>query len=214
MKPLRARGRAESGCRHVNRWLLQEESVPARQAGQTWHASPTGGEVKSSQLSGTRNLADVLFSYTNRNTDFTDKFFVRVDVTEEFPFRVTKVGSVLRPMIPVELRGDGMGTGRFPGFTAESTIHKGRTIYRFSVATPHLGHSSMVAPAAQRSSGDLKWIDCNDFPDNNYCRECGNSGPDAAVCCPDDYCVVIDKRRIVAGWGWGGGIGLGIRTRG
>jgi hypothetical protein len=27
----------------------------------------------------------------NRNTDFTEKFFVRVDVTEEFPFLVTKL---------------------------------------------------------------------------------------------------------------------------
>jgi hypothetical protein len=29
--------------------------------------------------------------YTNRNTDFTEKFFVRVDVTEEFPFLVAKM---------------------------------------------------------------------------------------------------------------------------
>ena len=28
---------------------------------------------------------------SNRNTDFTEKFFVRVDVTEEFPFLVTKM---------------------------------------------------------------------------------------------------------------------------
>ena len=27
----------------------------------------------------------------NPNTDFTEKFFVRVDVTEEFPFLVTKL---------------------------------------------------------------------------------------------------------------------------
>jgi len=27
----------------------------------------------------------------NRNTDFTEKFFVHVDVTEELPFRVTKL---------------------------------------------------------------------------------------------------------------------------
>ena len=30
-------------------------------------------------------------AYTNRNTDFTEKFAVRVDVTEEFPFLVTKL---------------------------------------------------------------------------------------------------------------------------
>lgn len=53
--------------------------------------SLTGVEVRPSPLSSTRNIADVIFSYTNRNTDFTEKFFVRVDVTEEFPFLVTKL---------------------------------------------------------------------------------------------------------------------------
>jgi len=33
----------------------------------------------------------VIFSYTNRETDVTEKFFVRVDVSEEFPFMVTKM---------------------------------------------------------------------------------------------------------------------------
>lgn len=53
--------------------------------------SLSGVEVRPSTLSGTRNIVDVIFSYTNRNTDFTEKFFVRVDVTEEFPFLVTKM---------------------------------------------------------------------------------------------------------------------------
>ena len=53
--------------------------------------SLTGVEVRPSPLSGTRNIVDVIFSYTNRNTDFTEKFYVRVDVTEEFPFLVTKM---------------------------------------------------------------------------------------------------------------------------
>ena len=51
----------------------------------------TGVETRPSPLSGTRNIVDVIFAYTNRNTDFTEKFFVRVDVTEEFPFLVTKM---------------------------------------------------------------------------------------------------------------------------
>jgi PatG Domain len=53
--------------------------------------SLSGVEVRPSRLSGTRRIVDVIFSYTNRNTDFTEKFFVRVDVTEEFPFLVTKM---------------------------------------------------------------------------------------------------------------------------
>ena len=53
--------------------------------------SLTAVDVLPSTLSGTRKVVDVVFSYTNRNTDFTEKFFVRVDVTEEFPFLVTKL---------------------------------------------------------------------------------------------------------------------------
>jgi hypothetical protein len=55
------------------------------------NASLSTVDVRASPLSGTRKIVDVIFSYTNRNTDYTEKFFVRVDVTEEFPFLVTKL---------------------------------------------------------------------------------------------------------------------------
>jgi hypothetical protein len=55
------------------------------------NASLTAVDVMPSALSGTRKVVDVIFSYTNRSTDVTEKFFVRVDVTEEFPFLVTKL---------------------------------------------------------------------------------------------------------------------------
>ena len=48
-------------------------------------------DVRASSLSATRNIVDVVFSYTNRNTDYTEKFFTRVDITEEFPFLITKM---------------------------------------------------------------------------------------------------------------------------
>lgn len=48
-------------------------------------------EVRPSRLSGTRKIVDVIFSYRNRNTDVEEKYFVRVDVTEEFPFLVTRL---------------------------------------------------------------------------------------------------------------------------
>jgi hypothetical protein len=51
----------------------------------------TGVEVRPSSLSSTRKIVDIIFSYTHRRTDFTEKFFVRIDVTEEFPFLVTKL---------------------------------------------------------------------------------------------------------------------------
>lgn len=43
-----------------------------------------------SRLSGLRNVIDVIFSFTERSVGYTKKYFVRVDVTEEFPFLVTK----------------------------------------------------------------------------------------------------------------------------
>jgi hypothetical protein len=55
------------------------------------NASLTAVDVSPSPLSGTRKVVDVIFSYTNRNTDVAEKFLVRVDVTEEFPFLVTKL---------------------------------------------------------------------------------------------------------------------------
>lgn len=55
------------------------------------NASLAAVDVQISALSGVRKIVDVIFSYVNRNTDVTDKFFVRVDVTEEFPFLVTKL---------------------------------------------------------------------------------------------------------------------------
>jgi hypothetical protein len=55
------------------------------------NASLTAVEVRPSRLSGVRTIVDVIFAYTHRQTDVTEKYFVRVDVTEEFPFLVTKL---------------------------------------------------------------------------------------------------------------------------
>jgi hypothetical protein len=55
------------------------------------NSSLTGLSVSPSWLSGARRILDVIFSYTNRATDVTEKFFCRVDVTDEFPFLVTKL---------------------------------------------------------------------------------------------------------------------------
>ena len=53
--------------------------------------SLTAVEVRPSRLANTRKIVDVIFAYTNRQTDVTEKYFVRVDVTEEFPFLATKM---------------------------------------------------------------------------------------------------------------------------
>ena len=53
--------------------------------------SLTSVEVRPSLLTGFRKIVEVIFAYTNRNTDVVEKFFVRVDVTEEFPFLNNKL---------------------------------------------------------------------------------------------------------------------------
>lgn len=53
--------------------------------------SLAGVEVRPSRLSGTRKIVDAIFTYTNRSSDVDEKYFTRVDVTEEFPFLVTKM---------------------------------------------------------------------------------------------------------------------------
>lgn len=51
----------------------------------------SGVESKYSRISGTRKIINIIYSFTNRATDVTEKFFVRVDVTEKFPFLASKI---------------------------------------------------------------------------------------------------------------------------
>ena len=60
------------------------------------NASLSSVEVRPSRLSGARTVVEVIFGYTNRQTDVTQKFFVRVDVSEEFPFLVNKLSPFLQ----------------------------------------------------------------------------------------------------------------------
>jgi hypothetical protein len=55
------------------------------------NASFTSIDVLPSPLSGLRKIVEVVFGFTNRDTDVVSKYFVRVDVTECFPFLVTKM---------------------------------------------------------------------------------------------------------------------------
>jgi hypothetical protein len=51
----------------------------------------TAIDVQPSRLSGVRKIVEVIFSYTHRQTGVTEKYFVCVDVTEKFPFLVTRL---------------------------------------------------------------------------------------------------------------------------
>ena len=48
-------------------------------------------EVRLSRLSGVRKIVDVILTFVHRQTDVTEQYFVRVDVSEAFPFLVTKL---------------------------------------------------------------------------------------------------------------------------
>jgi PatG C-terminal len=78
--------------RVVNYLAMRYPAIYSKAAEEFAHDfSLTEVEVHPSPLSSVRNIVEVIFSYTNRNTDFIEKFFVRVDGTEEFPFLVTKL---------------------------------------------------------------------------------------------------------------------------
>lgn len=54
--------------------------------------SLTAVELRASPVSDIRRVLDVILTFTNRQTDFTEKYYVGVDVTEEFPFVSRKLG--------------------------------------------------------------------------------------------------------------------------
>jgi len=83
---------ATDADRAVNYCALRYPQIYAKAAESfAANSSLTGLEVRTSPLSGTRKIVEVIFAYTNRETDVTDKFFARVDVTEEFPFLHAKL---------------------------------------------------------------------------------------------------------------------------
>jgi hypothetical protein len=78
--------------RALNYLAVRYPAIYARTAAaHTGNASLTAVDVRPSPLRGVRMVVEVILSYTHRQTDVTEKYFVRVDVTEEFPFLVTKL---------------------------------------------------------------------------------------------------------------------------
>jgi hypothetical protein len=78
--------------RALNYLAVRYPALYAQAAASLAANSPlTAVTVRPSPLSSTRNILDVIFAYTNRNSGVVEQHFVRVDVTEEFPFLVTKL---------------------------------------------------------------------------------------------------------------------------
>jgi hypothetical protein len=85
---------ATDGHRALNYLAMRYPAIYAKAAEEYGREfSLTGVDVSPSPLGTSRNIVEVIFSYTNRTSGFTEKCFVRVDLTEEFPFLVTKLSS-------------------------------------------------------------------------------------------------------------------------
>jgi len=98
------------------------------------NASLTGVTVHPSPLSGTRNIVDVIFSYTNRNTDVTEKFFVRVDVTRNSHSwsRDCHLTTIIERKHSLRKERHEMNNKlkNMPGFTAEASLYETSGNYR------------------------------------------------------------------------------------
>ena len=82
--------------RALNYLSVRYDAIYAKAAEMHEHNSQLDGiEVRPSRLSGTRKIVDVIFVYRNRNTDVIEKYFTRVDVSEEFPYLVSKLSAYL-----------------------------------------------------------------------------------------------------------------------
>lgn len=83
---------ATDGHRALNYLAVRYPAIYSKTAEQFAHnCTLSSVEVHLSPLAGARRIMNVIFSYTNRSTDVTEKFVVRLDITEEFPFLVTKL---------------------------------------------------------------------------------------------------------------------------
>jgi hypothetical protein len=83
---------ATDGHRALNYCAVRYPAIYAKAAEEfAENSSLTEIGVLPSPLSATRKIVHIVFSFTNRASDVTEKFFARVDVTEEFPFLVTKL---------------------------------------------------------------------------------------------------------------------------
>jgi hypothetical protein len=80
--------------RAVNYLALRYPAVYARLA-EAHRASMSlaGVDVEISRLSGVRKIVDVIFTFRSRQNGVSEQSFVRVDVTEEFPFLVSELAA-------------------------------------------------------------------------------------------------------------------------
>lgn len=100
-----------------------------------------------------------------------------------------------------------------PGFTAEATLYGGSRNYRAVAAVPTVMRSSSLMLALDNDP-KLGYVDCKEWPNNLFCRECGATGPDSAICCPNNYCIINNPpEERGTNFGSHGIVGKGILVR-
>jgi len=78
--------------RALNYLSVRYPAIYAKAAGeQERNFSLTSVEAVSSRLSDSRKIISVVFTFANKEIGIVEKYFVRVDVSEEYPFLVTKM---------------------------------------------------------------------------------------------------------------------------
>ncbi|HYJ87643.1 MAG TPA: hypothetical protein VEW46_16390 [Pyrinomonadaceae bacterium] len=96
-----------------------------------------------------------------------------------------------------------------PGFTAEATLRRSDRNYN-AKAVAHNALRSSTLTLALDDNPKLGYVDCKEFPNGSFCRECGATGPDSAICCPNNYCIINNPPE-ERGRNWGLRNVLGIR---
>jgi hypothetical protein len=80
------------GDRAMNYLAVRYPAIYATAADAFAHNSALSGvEARPAPVSGARRVIDVIFSFTNRQTDVVEKFMTRADITDEFPFLVSRI---------------------------------------------------------------------------------------------------------------------------
>jgi len=110
------------------------------------NCSLTAIDVRPSALSGVRNIVEVIFSFTDRATGVVEKQFLRVDVTEEFPFSRHQTLAILRPLSLRYLSSREDKSMMMPGFSAETSLYRSSLAYYQFAVTVDSG-PQMVQPA-------------------------------------------------------------------
>ena len=100
-----------------------------------------------------------------------------------------------------------------PGFTAENALNRNNPNYRAAAVNKMTFGLNSLRPSLKNK--ELGYVDCKEWPNNLFCRECGATGPDSAICCPNNYCIINNPPddAPAKNWGFHGPLAGGVLAR-